>query len=128
MHIHHLAIWCADLEKMRRFYLTYFGATCGEMYYNPRKNFSSYLLTLEADCRIELMHKPEITGSTALKGTLLGLAHFSVSTGSPEAVDALTERLRHDGYTVVSEPRTTGDGFYESCIADPEGNQVEITV
>ena len=43
-------------------------------------------------------------------------------------VDELTERLRSDGYEVVSGPRTTGDGYYESCIVGIEGNQVEITV
>ena len=29
---------------------------------------------------------------------------------------------------VVSGPRTTGDGCYESCVAGPEGALVEITV
>ena len=36
-------------------------------------------------------------------------------------------RLKKDGYEVISGPRTTGDGYYESCILDPEGNQIEIT-
>ena len=47
--------------------------------------------------------------------------------GSKAAVDELTERLRQDGYEVLSGPRTTGDGYYESCIIGIEGNQVEIT-
>lgn len=58
----------------------------------------------------------------------LGLAHISFSVGSKENVDNLTERLRHDGYAVIGEPRTTGDGYYESVVADPEDNIVEITV
>ena len=32
-----------------------------------------------------------------------------------------------DGYPVISGPRVTGDGYYESCILDPEGNRIEIT-
>ena len=28
----------------------------------------------------------------------------------------------------VSGPRTSGDGYYESCVLAVEGNQVEITV
>ncbi len=32
------------------------------------------------------------------------------------------------GYAVISGPRTTGDGYYESCILDLENNQIEITV
>jgi lactoylglutathione lyase len=42
-------------------------------------------------------------------------------------VDSLTERLRADNYIIESEPRTTGDGFYESVILDTEGNLIEIT-
>ncbi len=58
---------------------------------------------------------------------MIGLAHFAISVGSKENVDTLTETLRKDGYTVLGEPRTTGDGCYESAVADPEGNRVEIT-
>ena len=57
-----------------------------------------------------------------------GFVHIAFRTGSPEAVDALTRRLKQDGYEVVSGPRTTGDGYYESCILDLEGNQIELTV
>ena len=39
----------------------------------------------------------------------------------------LTERMKNDGYNVISGPRTTGDGYYESCIIGIEGNQIEIT-
>lgn len=46
--------------------------------------------------------------------------------GSKKAVDALTERLKADGYLIANEPHTTGDGYYESIILDPEKNLVEI--
>lgn len=46
----------------------------------------------------------------------------------PEAVDELTDRLKNDGYEVVSGPRITGDGYYESCVVGLEGNQIELTV
>ena len=58
----------------------------------------------------------------------LGLIHFAVSVGSKEKVDELTARLRSDGYEIVGEPRVTGDGYYESCILDPDGNRIEITI
>ena len=58
----------------------------------------------------------------------IGFCHIAVSTGSAEQVRDLTERLRQDGYAVLGEPRTTGDGYYESVVADPEGNRVEITI
>lgn len=43
-------------------------------------------------------------------------------------MDELTARLRSDGYEIVGEPRVTGDGYYESCILDPDGNRIEITI
>ncbi len=57
-----------------------------------------------------------------------GYAHIAFSVGSKEAVDEMTEKMRNAGYEVVSGPRTTGDGYYESCIVVIEGNQIEITV
>ena len=127
MKIEHLAIWADDIELLRAFYMKYFNLRCGDRYINPIKNFTSYFLFFEEEeTRIELMHKPGM-GTPVSRGNLMGLAHFSIAVGSPEMVDKLTERLRKDGYTILSEPRTTGDGYYESAVADPEGNYVEIT-
>ena len=127
MKIEHLAIWADDIELLRAFYMKYFNLRCGDRYINPIKNFTSYFLFFEEEeTRIELMHKPGM-GTPVRRGNLMGLAHFSIAVGSPEMVDTLTERLRKDGYTILSEPRTTGDGYYESAVADPEGNYVEIT-
>ena len=56
-----------------------------------------------------------------------GYIHIAFSLGSKQAVDELTQRLRDDGYPVASEPRMTGDGYYESCIIGIEGNQIELT-
>ena len=57
-----------------------------------------------------------------------GYIHIAFSVGSAENVDALTQKLEQDGYPIISHPRTTGDGYYESCVLDPDGNQIEITV
>lgn len=57
-----------------------------------------------------------------------GYAHIAFSVGSRERVDELTEKLRTAGYEVVNGPRTTGDGYYESCVVVIEGNQIELTV
>lgn len=127
MKIEHLAIWADDIELLRAFYMKYFNLHCGDKYTNPTKNFTSYFLSFEeGGTRIELMHIPDME-APASRGNLKWLAHFSIATGNRETVDALTSRLREDGYTILSEPRTTGDGYYESAVADPEGNYVEIT-
>jgi len=128
MKIEHLAIWVEDLEQMRAFYTRYFRLISGEKYHNPTKHFQSYFLrTEQSAARMELMHRPDIAIHNGQRGHTLGLAHFAISVGSKAAVDQLTERLRTDGYTIAGEPRTTGDGYYESVVLDPEGNVVEIT-
>ena len=73
------------------------------------------------------MHKPQLADDTE-ELARTGYIHIALSVGSKERVDALTEQLKTDGYEVVSGPRTTGDGYYESCILGIEGNQIEITV
>ena len=128
MRIEHLAIWVHDLEKVKEFYIKYFEMKCGEKYTNIKKDFSSYFLSFEgASTRIEIMSRPDITDSSCEHSISFGLTHFSISVGSKMKVDRLTEQLRFDGYKIVGEPRTTGDGYYESVIEDCEGNWVEIT-
>ncbi len=129
MRIEHIAIWVSDLEKTRLFYEKYFSAKAGPRYENPAKAFRSYFLEFASGCRLELMQKTGVTDQQRdFLNPVTGLAHFAVSTGSREAVDRLTEILEQDGYTVAGRPRTTGDGYYESVVLDPEDNVVEITV
>ena len=128
MKIEHMAIWVADLELMRSFYERYFSAISGKKYHNPAKNFTSYFLSFSEGPRLELMQKPEISSIGNNANEYLGITHFAVSVGSKEKVDSLTATLGKDGYSVVGVPRTTGDGYYESVVLDPEGNRIEITI
>ena len=127
MKIEHIAIWVRDLEKTKDFYTTYFQMSCGEKYVNEKKLFSSYFLSFDGGARIEIMHRPDISGQASKAGTFFGLTHFAISVGSRERVDELTEAIRSAGFVVSGEPRTTGDGYYESVVMDPAGNLVEIT-
>lgn len=127
MRIEHIAMYCIELEAARAFFVRYFQAKCNDGYHNTRTDFRSYFLTFDDGARLEIMNKPQLTdGEKALDRT--GYAHIAFSLGSAERVDALTEQLRRDGYSVISGPRTTGDGYYESCIVGLEGNQIELTV
>ena len=128
MRIEHVAIWVSELELMRRFYETYFGATSEEKYHNPKKNFSSYFLSFETGCRLELMQKSEITSIESRTNEYLGISYFAISVGSKENVNALTEKLSTDGFIIAGNPITTGDGYYESVVLDPEKNRIEITI
>ncbi|MDD2437520.1 MAG: VOC family protein [Massilibacteroides sp.] len=128
MKIEHIAIWAENIELLRQFYMTYFKVNCSEKYENPKRNYTSYFLSFGEDkTRIELMHIPAMENPVS-RGSLRGLAHLAISLGEKDAVDALTEKLRKDGYPIASEPRTTGDGYYESVILDPEGNYIELVV
>ncbi|MBV9879172.1 MAG: VOC family protein [Gemmatirosa sp.] len=125
--LEHAALWTADLERLRAFYERSFGAQRGPRYDSAtRAGFSSYFLAFPGGgARLELMTLPSL--APAASPPAVGYAHLALSVGSREAVVALTERLRADGVPVVSEPRQTGDGYFESVVADPDGNLVEIT-
>ena len=127
MKIEHIALYVEDLEETKNFFIKYLGAKANDGYHNPRTNFRSYFLSFEDGARLEIMNKPEMT-DLPKELARTGYAHIAFSVGSREKVDALTAELKADGYDVVSEPRITGDGYYESCIVVMEGNQVEITV
>lgn len=127
MKIEHIALYVQDLEKARNFFEKYFGASPNDIYHNIKTGFCSYFLTFEDGSRLELMTKPDLTDSGDCLNRF-GYAHLAFSAGSKAEVDALTSRLQQDGYPVLSGPRTTGDGYYESCILGFEGNIVEITV
>lgn len=128
MKIEHIAIWTRDVERLRKFYGDYFGAVAGEKYVNPKKNFQSYFLSFESGARLEIMQMPGIPDSSNdIYSQAIGLIHFAIDAGSRTAVNELTEKLRNDGFEVVGEPRTTGDGYYESVVLDPDGNRIEIT-
>ncbi len=129
MNIHHIAILCEDLEKIKAFYCRYFGCIAGNKYINDKNGFESYFLHFEDGARIELMKKAWIIKvEESPDSEYIGLAHIAISTGSVENVDHLTEILRSHGYEVITNPRRTGEGCYESPILDPDGNRVEITV
>ncbi len=129
MKIDHIAIWSRDLESLKMFYIKYFGATHGEKYTNVKKSFQSYFLSFKDGCRLEIMQMPGILSSPNSKETQhTGLIHLAISVGDKHAVDSLTAQLKQDGYHVIGEPRTTGDGYYESIVLDPDGNRIEITV
>ena len=127
MKIEHIAIYVNDLEEARKFFIKYLGAKSNDGYHNLKTNFRSYFLSFDDGARLELMNKPEMPDQPKNLART-GYAHIAFSVGGKEKVDALTARLKDGGYDVISGPRITGDGYYESCIVVIEGNQIEITV
>lgn len=127
MQIEHMAMYVNDLEKAKDFFVRYFGAKANEGYHNQTTDFRSYFLSFEDGARLEIMCRPNMEDMEKPL-TRTGFAHIAFRLGSKEAVDGLTARMKADGYVVISGPRTTGDGYYESCIVAFEGNQIELTM
>ena len=129
MRIEHIAIWAKNIEVMKDFYVKYFNGIAGEKYHNPKKQFESYFITFDTGSRLELMAMKTIKNlNKEIHEQYYGIAHIAFSFNSKEEVNNLTEQLKKDNYIIAGEPRLTGDGYYESCILDPEGNRLEIMV
>lgn len=122
--ISHLGMVVDDLEKMKDFYVSSFKARSGNRYSNPTKGFTSYFITFSSGVRLELMHHEK----KAIKGSDRQWGHIALSTGSKKAVDSLFVSFKSEGLDIISEPRHTGDGYYEFIIADPEKNRIKITI
>ena len=127
MRIEHVALYVNDLENTKKFFMKYLGAKSNAGYHNQKTGFYSYFLTVEDGARIEIMNLPEMA-DLPKKIVRTGYSHIAFSVGSIEIVDALTAELKADGYEVISGPRTTGDGYYESCMVVGVDSQIEITV
>lgn len=128
MRIHHTALYCLDLEATRDFFTRYYKATSNEMYHNPRTGLKTYILSFDgSDAELEIMTRPEIKVEE-INIHRQGFIHISFAVGTKDEVDNLTIMLGNEGYEILSQPRTTGDGFYESCIIGPENIQIEITI
>ena len=127
MKIEHIAMYVNDLEATRDFFATFLGGKSNGGYHNKKTGFRSYFITFDDGSRLEIMTKPDMSDEKKEQNRT-GYAHIAFSVGSNEAVDSLTEKLKSAGYEVASGPRTTGDGYYESCIVAIEGNLIELTV
>lgn len=124
MHIEHLAVWVNDLENMKDFYHDFFETESSELYYNEKTGFRSYFLTFSSGARLELTNKRFLAGRSH---EAFGYAHLAIAVGSKADVDCFAQRFVAAGLPLLNGPRTTGDGYYEAVVQDPEGNLIELT-
>ena len=127
MRIEHIAVYVQDIEQAKEFFCKYFGCTCNDLYHNKNKGFKSYFLSFDTGARLEIMQKEDVN-LLIDNDYHLGLVHLAISVGSKEKVDSLTNTLISDGYFVKGEPRTTGDGYYESVVKVLSNILIEITI
>lgn len=124
MTIDHVAIFTGNTERLRIFYENYFGGKSNPKYFNIETGLKSYTLTFEGDTKLQIMEKPDI--NVERPQACKGFSHLSFKVGSIKKVDELTATMKENGCDVRSYPRETGDGIYESCVYDPDGNEVGI--
>lgn len=122
--LEHTACYVRDLEAMKDFYVSYLGATANEGYHNPTTGLRTYFLSFGGQARVEIMQRPGHDVEPHSQRT--GWIHSAFVVGGPEYVDNLAARLQADGFTIANGPRTTGDGYYEAVVIDPEGNDIEL--
>ncbi len=127
MFINHIALWAEDIELLKDFYTKYFQCTANNKYRNELKSFESYFISFGSGARLEIMKTPDVRKINDVD-VRTSFAHLALSVGSKELVIERTNRLKDDGFIIKSEPRLTGDGYFESIVLDPEGNEIEITI
>ncbi len=125
--IDHIAMYVDNLEYSKQFFEKYFNGTAGKLYHNTNTGFKSYFISFGNKTRLELMNRPDLLQNDKSKNHT-GYSHIAFNLGSKDAVDNLTNQFKADGFTITSNPRTTGDGYYESVILDLEGNLIELTI
>lgn len=124
--IDHIAIHVNELEAVKDFFIQYFKAKANDLYVNPIKGNRSYFLSFDNDTRLEIINKPGLR-CVDRDFQEYGYHHLAFSIGGKDKVDKLTQLLQDGGYEVMSGPRLTGDGYYESCVQGPENILLEIT-
>lgn len=129
MIIEHVAVWTYDLERLKNYYIRFFGATAGDKYENTSKSFESYFLSFSSGARLELMAMPNVPQN--LNDTIhrqhQGIIHLAFGVGTTEEVNSKAEELKNAGYSILKGPRKTGDGYYEFETLDPDLNRLEVT-
>lgn len=125
MYLDHIAIYTRDLERLKDFYIKYFSGVANDKYHNVKTGMETYFISFDGGSRLEIMMRPNLA-QLEKADPYEGLTHLSFCVGSREKVDELTKRMMDEGCQLKSAPRTTGDGYYESCIFDPDGNEVEL--
>ena len=129
MILEHAAIWASDLEALKNYYTRYFNARANEKYINAKKQFQSYFLAFDSGARLEIMSRPDIPENIndPVQAQYKGIIHLAFGVNTIQEVDDKAREMAENGFTILSGPRKTGDGYYEFETLDPENNRIEVT-
>lgn len=129
MTLEHVAIWTDNLEKLREYYMKYFGGISNEKYTNDKTQFQSYFLSFKSGARLEIMFMPNIpeNKNDTIGAQHRGIIHLAFGVDTTREVEQKARQLEMDGFKILSGPRRTGDGYYEFETLDPDNNRLEVT-
>lgn len=129
MRLDHVAIWSEDIDLLRDFYVRFFGGQSNEKYINVKNGFQSYFITFKTGARLELMSMPGIAQNRnePISKQHMGIIHIAFGVETMAEVDKNAEQLEAEGYSILTKPRKTGDGYYEFEALDPDCNRIEVT-
>jgi HAD superfamily hydrolase (TIGR01509 family) len=120
MRHHHVGIEVRDLFALELFYRTALGFTERYRYVSARQAGLRTVFLERDGFELELLERPREAGwRPGLQG------HLSLEVDDVDAEHARLAALAWPGVT-LSPPRTTGDGFREAELRDPEGNVIEL--
>ena len=128
MKLEHVAIYTHQLERLKNFYIRYFEGEVSEKYEDKQKKLNSYFISFENGARIELMQRegiPENKNDTVFQQHR-GIIHIAFQLSTMQQVKEKAEKIKADGYPILSGPRKTGDGYYKFETLDPDNNRLEV--
>lgn len=113
MRLHHVALWCSNVDDAASFWERYFDAVVGDQYESRRQAgfFSRFAHIEAADLRIELMTKPGLSGS----GECFGWAHIAISLGTRLLSMKRRSALRRTGGWCSDRERPVTATMRPSC-------------
>ncbi len=125
----HVAIVTGQLETMKNFYVKYFGGRA-KKWVSPDGEGVLYFILYENGTCLELEQQLKAKALPfAPKASQTRIEHISFRVKDREEVCRLTKEIEEDGYTIIQQPTDYGcEGFFESCLLDPDGNLVEICI
>ncbi len=129
MNLEHVAIWTADLERLKAYYQRYFAGEPNDKYVNAQKGFQSYFLRFYSGARLEIMQRSDIPANLndTIEKQHLGIIHLAFGVDTMAEVENKAQELKAAGYPILTGPRKTGDGYYEFETLDPDNNRIEVT-
>ncbi len=126
MKMDHVALVTDDIEKLKDFYVRYFGGVAEDKWTDGTVEL--YFIEFDNGTQIELEKRNNPSRHDIDRENSFGIAHLAFQVETKEELHKVTEQMIADGVPLRGGPIAYGTDFYESSFWDPDGNVVEIAV